>query len=96
MEPPCKIRTIFSGLHFTGETRGARSYYVLEARERPLTNTNSLDKWLAKQFRGEMGDVTFSERDAHHVCHPHCDALVVKSMITNNNVIGCWLTTGAP
>ena len=33
-----------------------------------------------------MEDITFSERDAHHVRHLHCDALVVKAMITNNNV----------
>ena len=33
-----------------------------------------------------MDDVTFSERDTHHVRHPHCDALVVKAMIASNNV----------
>ena len=33
-----------------------------------------------------MDDNTFSERDAHHVHHPHCDALVIKAMIANNNV----------
>ena len=33
-----------------------------------------------------MNDITFSERDAHHVHHPHCDALVIKAMIANNNV----------
>ena len=39
-----------------------------------------------KVVRGEVDDITFSERDAHHVCHPHCDALVIKAMIANNNV----------
>ena len=33
-----------------------------------------------------MNDITFSERDAHHVRHPHCDALVIKAMITNNYI----------
>ena len=33
-----------------------------------------------------MDDITFSERDAYHVRHPHCDALVIKAMIANNNV----------
>ena len=33
-----------------------------------------------------MEDITFSEKDARHVRHPHCDALVIKAMIANNNV----------
>ena len=48
--------------------------------------TNSSNKRPAKQFRGEVDDITFSERDAHHVRHPLCDALVIKAMIANNNV----------
>ena len=43
-EPPCEIRTIFGGPHFTGEGQGSQNYYVREAREKPLTNTNSLGK----------------------------------------------------
>ena len=33
-----------------------------------------------------MDDITFSERDTHHVRHPHCDTLAIKAMIANNNV----------
>ena len=33
-----------------------------------------------------MDNITFNERDAHHVRHPHCDALVIMAMIANNNV----------
>ena len=33
-----------------------------------------------------MDDIAFSERDARYVHYPHCDALVVKAMISNNNV----------
>ena len=33
-----------------------------------------------------MDDVTFREKDAFHVLHPHCDTLVIKAMIANNNV----------
>ena len=33
-----------------------------------------------------MDDITFSEKDRRHVCHPHYDALVIKAMIANNNV----------
>ena len=47
---------------------------------------DSLDKQPTKQFKGEMDDITFSERDAHHVCHPHCNTLAIKAMIANNNV----------
>ena len=49
-------------------------------------NTDSSDNRPAKQLRGEVDDITFSERDTHHVRHPHCDALVIKAMIANNNV----------
>ena len=33
-----------------------------------------------------MDDITFNEKDECHVRHLHCDALVIKSMIANNNV----------
>ena len=65
-----------------------RSPEPLSPRSKGRTDHDheSLKKWSAKQFRGEMDDITFSERDAHHVCHPYCDALVIKAMIANNNV----------
>ena len=49
-------------------------------------NTDSSDKQPAKQYREERDDIIFSEKDTHHVRHPHCDALVIKAMIANNNV----------
>ena len=49
-------------------------------------NADSSNKRPAEQFRGEMDDITFSEKDAHHVRHPHCDALVIKAMIANDNI----------
>ena len=84
--PHRKIKTIFGGPHFIEETRGAQNRYLQEARERLITTTNSSDKRPAKQFRGEMDDITFSERDVHHVCHPHCNALVIKATIAYNNI----------
>ena len=30
--------------------------------------------------------ITFGEGDACHVRHPHCDALVIKAMVTNNDM----------
>ena len=33
-----------------------------------------------------MDDITFGERDALYVRHLYCDALVIKAMITNNNI----------
>ena len=47
---------------------------------------NSPDKRPTKQLRCEMEDITFREKDAHHIRHLHCDALVIKAMIANNNV----------
>ena len=33
-----------------------------------------------------MDDITYSEREVHHVRHTQYDALVIKAMIANNNV----------
>ena len=84
--PHREIRTIFGGPHFTEETRGAQNCYLREAKERLVMTTSSLDKRPAKQIRGEVEDITFSEKDARHVRHSHCDTLVIKAMIANNNV----------
>ena len=83
--PPCEIRTIFGGSHFTREMRGAQNRYFREAREEPLMKADSSNERPA-QFRGEVDDVTFNDKDAHHIRHPHCDALVIKAIIANNNV----------
>ena len=83
-KPHREIRTIFGETHFTGTTRGARDHYVREAKDSPLTNIDCLDKRHAKQFKGSI--ITFSDRDAHHVCHPNCAALVITTMVANNNV----------
>ena len=66
--------------------RGAQDRYLREAKEGPITTMSSRNQRPAKQTRGEAKDITFSERDACHICHPHYDALVVKAMIANNNV----------
>ena len=83
-EPRREIRIIFGGPHFARETRGAQNCYVREARDKSLTNIDSLDKWPTKQFKGEVDDITFSDRYARHVRHPHCDALVITAMMANN------------
>ena len=84
VKPSREIRTIFGRLHFAGETRGAQNHYVRKAKEKPLTNIVSLNKRPAKQFREEVDNITFSDRDAHHIRHPHCDALVIMAMEANN------------
>ena len=45
-----------------------------------------MDKWPAKQFKGENNDITFGESDAHLVHHLHNDALVITAMMANNNI----------
>ena len=52
----------------------------------PLTNVHIVDKRPTKQFKGENDDITFKESDAHLVHHLHCDILVIKAMMANNNV----------
>ena len=92
-EPPHEIHIIFGELHFTGETCGAQERYVWETKSRPLTNVHSVDKWPAKQCKGENDDITFKE--SHLVHHPHCDALVVKAMMANKNVYRILVDNGS-
>ena len=84
--PPHEIKTIFGRPHFTRETQGAQNRYLREAREGSITTVSSPDQQPAKQTRGEVEDITFSERDMLLVRHPYCDVLVIKVMIANNNV----------
>ena len=85
-EPRHEIWTIFSRPHFAGETCGAQERYVRETKSRLLTNVHTVDKRPTKQCKRENDDITFKESDAHLILHPHCDALVVKAMMANNNV----------
>ena len=94
-EPLHEIWTIFGGPHFTGETCGAQERYVREMKSRPLTNVHSVDKWPAKQYKGENDNITFKESDAHLIHHPHHDALVIKAMMANNNVYGILVDNGS-
>ena len=63
-----------------------QDHYVRETRDRPITNANNLDKRPAKHFKGENDDITFKDSDAHLIHHPHCDALVITTMMANNKV----------
>ena len=74
--------------------RGAQDCYAPETKERPLTNVDNLDKRLAKHFKGENDDITFSDSVAHHVHHPHYDALIITAMVANNNVHGILVDNG--
>ena len=56
---------------------------------------SSPDKRPAKQIRGEVEDIIFSEKDARHVRHPYYDALVIKAMIANNNVHRIQIDNGS-
>ena len=86
MEAPREIRIIFGGPHFAGETCGAQDHYARETKDRSFTNVDNLDKRPVKHFKGENDDITFSDSDAHHIHHPHCDALFISVMVANNNV----------
>ena len=58
-KPPCEIRTIFGGPHFTRKTRGAQDRYIRETKDRSFTNIHSVDKRPAKQLKGKNDDITF-------------------------------------
>ena len=84
MEALREIQTIFGEPHFTKETH--RDRYAWETKERLLTNVDNLDKRLVKHFKRENDNITFSDSDARRVHHPYYDALVINTMVTNNNV----------
>ena len=84
-EPPHKIRTIFSGPHRWRDTWGPRTICSRNKIE-AATNVHTVNKWPAKQCKGEDDDITFKESNAHLIHHPHCDTLVVKAMMVNTNV----------
>ena len=69
-----------------GETREAQNRYLREAKEGLVMTASSLDQRPTKQVRGEVDNITFSEKNARHIRHLHCDALVIKAMVANNNV----------
>ena len=94
-EPTHEIRTIFGGPYFAGEMHGSQEWYFQETKSRPLTNVHSVDKWPVKQYKGEGDDITFKESDAKLVHHPHCDALVIKAMMANNNVYRILVDNGS-
>ena len=83
---PHEIRTTFGGPHFAEEMRGSQNRYLREAREGPVPTTSYLDQRPAKQVKGEADTVTFSEKNARHVRHPHYDALGIKAMVANTNI----------
>ena len=39
--------------------------------------------------------MTFSEGDVDYVRHPHCDALVIKAMVANNDVCRILVDNGS-
>ena len=94
-KPPREIRTIFGGTHFVGKTQGAQNCCLKEAREGPVMTASSLKQRPTKQVRREAGNITFSEKDARHVHHPHCDALVIIAMVANNNVHRILVNNGS-
>ncbi|XP_031277096.1 uncharacterized protein LOC116135527 [Pistacia vera] len=68
------IGIIFGGLHLTGNSRGAHERYACAARHDPIS-VMSMTPRPAKVRRKE--EITFYEKDAVRLHHPHDDALVI-------------------
>ncbi|KAM6572506.1 hypothetical protein CsatA_016586 [Cannabis sativa] len=69
-----------------GDSRKSQERYAKEAKEKPLTNVNSLSERPEKLFKRECDDITFMESDARWVHHLHSDTLVIVANIGGDNV----------
>ena len=77
---------IMGGQHLGGTSKKAMERYGREAKGQPLTNVLHLIQRPPKRFKGEKDDITFTEKDAQWVHHPHSDSLVIKVRIGTRNV----------
>lgn len=86
LDSPCKIHTIFGGLHIGGESRHSQHKYAWEAWEVPFTNIHNLAQCSVKSFKHENKDITFFESNVSWVHHPHNDTILITVKFGNNNV----------
>ncbi|XP_031252148.1 uncharacterized protein LOC116110047 [Pistacia vera] len=79
----CTLNLIFGGPHFAGNSRGAQERYAREAHHEPI-RTISMAHRPQKVHREE--EISFSEKDATWLHHPHDDALVIMPLIGRHNI----------
>lgn len=75
------MNTIIEGPYYGGLAKNSMKIYAREARGWLLINMCNVSERPYKYFRGEAGDIIFTEAGARHVHRPHNNALVVTISI---------------
>ena len=81
-----EVLTIIGGSHIVGEGRSAHNKYTKEAKAPPSIHVHRTKEHPTTHERRELEDIVFTEVDSTWVHHPHDDALVITTRISDNNV----------
>ncbi|KAL2542799.1 Uncharacterized protein Adt_03777 [Abeliophyllum distichum] len=81
--PIYEIDTIYGGPYIVGKTRNAQKSYAKEVEGKLMTNwlINSRPSWSSK-----VDHISFTEEDMRRLQYPHCDALVVRTVVARNGL----------
>ncbi|KAL2491556.1 Uncharacterized protein Adt_27184 [Abeliophyllum distichum] len=83
-KPPIhEIDTIYGGPYIGGQSRNAQKSYAKEAEGKLMTN------WLINSQpsgSSKVDPISFTEEDMKGVYYPHCDALVVRTVVARNGL----------
>ena len=81
-----KVLTIIGGSHLAGESSSVHYKYAKEAKTPPQIQVHRTEEWHTKFTWQELEDIIFTKADTRWVHHPHADALVITTRVTNSNV----------
>ncbi|KAL2454131.1 Uncharacterized protein Adt_48371 [Abeliophyllum distichum] len=75
-----EINTIIGGPYIRGHTMNSRRNYVKAAREEPV------ESWQVYGHRPKALLISFTEEDEADIHYPHCDALLVCTVVARNGL----------
>ena len=81
-----EVLTIIGRSHLVGQSCSARDKYAKDAKTTPMTQVYKTEERPTKYARRELEDIVFTEGDARWVHHPHANAFVITTWISNRIV----------
>ncbi|KAL2491075.1 Uncharacterized protein Adt_26703 [Abeliophyllum distichum] len=79
--PPVReINTIIGGPYVRGHTMNLRRNYAKAARKEPM------ESWQVHGHRPKASLISFTEKDEAGIHYPHCDALIVRTVVARNGL----------
>ena len=82
----CEVLTIIGGLHLAKKSHHACDKYAKDAKSPPLVQVHRTEIRPTKQVQRELEDIVLRDADARWVHHPHTNALVITTLVTNSNI----------